>query len=848
MNDQDHVPTPDGYKGSGTSPTDVAEDVAAPEGEVTSSETVSVPLPPESSQTSQTPDTKGYIYHYRDEQGVLLYDVLRKPNKKFFARRPDPNNPEKFINNLNGVRRVLYRLPQIVSAPPDATVFVVEGEKDADTLASLDLLATTNSGGPGQWKDECSESLKGRAVVIIPDNDDDGHDHAQRVARNLHNVANSVRILELPGQGPGEDVTDWVGRGGTVEKLLVLAAAAPLYQPSGIPYFEQGGETMRVRQTKDGPVVVPIANFTARITLETITSDGVEETRTFEGEARVAGQVRSFKVPAAQFRALNWVAEQLGAGAVVYPHQKEYMTTAIPLLSSNMQVRRLYSHTGWMEKEGHHYYLHADGAIGPVGPVGPAPDTPPPISSGEMLLPEPLKKYRLPNPPTGERLSEALQASLGLLELGPSKVMVPVLAGIYAPIVSDLDFSLFLSGPTGAGKSEIAAQAQQHYGAKMDSRHLPAGWNSTPNAIELLAFCAKDALMVVDDFIPTGPASEVAKKHGEADRVLRGAGNREGRQRMDVESGLRRTYYPRCLMACTGEDVPAGHSLRARMLNIEVGSSDINFDKLTISQQNAAKGEYAEALAGFVQWVATDYEGVRAGVGQRSVKLRSQFEGKHRRTALTLAALATALEALLKFAVEAGAISDSRQQEIWETSLAAFKALAEGQDEEQLTHDCTEQFLNLLRAAIASGKAHVADAYGNAPRNADAWGWKESAYFGAEDNICRQAKGQRVGWLDGQDLYLEPEVSYKAAKDMGGNGPDALSVTKGVLRRRLKDKGLLASTDEKRKKLPVRRILEGSRKYVLHLKANTLVEVAPSPQSAQQGQSDRSGEDESEEA
>src|SRR5919199_337965 len=79
--------------------------------------------------------------------------------------------------------------------------------------------------------------------------------------------------------------------------------------------------------------------------------------------------------------------------------------------------------------------------------------------------------------------------------------------------------------PAGSGKTQLAALAQQHYGAGMDGLHLPAGWHSTANALEVMAFHAKDALLVVDDFAPTGSAVDIQRLHREADRLIRGQGN-----------------------------------------------------------------------------------------------------------------------------------------------------------------------------------------------------------------------------------------------------------------------------------------------------------------------------------
>lgn len=161
------------------------------------------------------------VYSYQDEQGELLFQVVRKKPKAFYQRRPDGNGG--WINNLQGVPRVLYKLQELVKANLDTTVYVVEGEKDADRLASLGLVATTNPAGAGKWKAEYSTTLKGHPVLILPDSDPQGKEHAKQVFESLQGKARSVRILELPELPLGGDVSDFLDAGGTKEDLLCLA-------------------------------------------------------------------------------------------------------------------------------------------------------------------------------------------------------------------------------------------------------------------------------------------------------------------------------------------------------------------------------------------------------------------------------------------------------------------------------------------------------------------------------------------------------------------------------------------------------------------------------------------------
>lgn len=174
-------------------------------------------------------------YDYRDEAGGVLYQVVRYEPKDFRQRRPDGNG--SWTWNLNGTRRVLYRLPELLAADKAAWRFVPEGEKDADNLAALGLVATTNPGGAGKWKRLADDSaLHGCRVAIIPDKDAPGRAHAQDVAARLHGKAADVRIVDLPGDG--KDASDWIEAHDAQDAedlaaaLVALAEAAPPFDPS----------------------------------------------------------------------------------------------------------------------------------------------------------------------------------------------------------------------------------------------------------------------------------------------------------------------------------------------------------------------------------------------------------------------------------------------------------------------------------------------------------------------------------------------------------------------------------------------------------------------------------------
>ena len=154
-------------------------------------------------------------YSYFDESGRLLYKIHRTPDKQFYPQTPDG----KF--GYNGSRRVLYRLPELLESTEQ--VFIVEGEKDVDRLRGLGLTATTNPGGSNGWRKEYAEPLRGRNVVVLPDNDEAGQKWCKAVESSLRGVAASVKLVELTDLPESGDVSDWLNNGGTKEKLIQLA-------------------------------------------------------------------------------------------------------------------------------------------------------------------------------------------------------------------------------------------------------------------------------------------------------------------------------------------------------------------------------------------------------------------------------------------------------------------------------------------------------------------------------------------------------------------------------------------------------------------------------------------------
>jgi hypothetical protein len=163
------------------------------------------------------------VYDYIDDQGEVRYQVRRFEPKTFRQCRPDGKGGWLF--NMDGVEALPYNLHKIL-ARPDEPVFIVEGEKAAEKVATLGLLATTSHGGAKKWQPVLNQYFAGRNVVVLADNDDAGREHADIVIGNLFGVAGRIKRVELDGLPPKGDVVDWLDSGKGIEDLTAAVKAS----------------------------------------------------------------------------------------------------------------------------------------------------------------------------------------------------------------------------------------------------------------------------------------------------------------------------------------------------------------------------------------------------------------------------------------------------------------------------------------------------------------------------------------------------------------------------------------------------------------------------------------------
>ena len=721
---------------------------------------------------------------------------------------------------------------------PSVPLFITEGVKKGDALTGEALCAvvllgvwnfrgTNSKGGKTILPEWEYVALERREVYVVFDSDimlkPDVYKAMLRIKNFLEFRKAKVAVIYLPAGAHGvkQGVDDFLVAGHNVDDLFNLATPELREPPQGgdeeepvTPYRSTPDGLVWDKPTQHDTIAIPLTNFTAEIVSDLVEDDGAEEKHTFEIEARLGERQRRFEVPASRFASMNWVAEHLGASAFVYPGfgYEKHAAVAIQSLSGEITERRCFAHTGWRQIEGEWAYLHAGGAIGPIGPL-----TGVEVAMGDGRLGDCL----LPEPPENKALVETVQASLRFLDLAPPGVAYPLLAAVYRAALgeaSPVDLSVHLVGPTGAHKTELTAIVQAHYGSAFNSRNLPGNWESTDNALEKQAFLLKDAALVVDDFAPTGTTGDVARMHRRADRLVRAQGNRSGRGRMWADGTLRPQYHPRGLVVSSGEDTPRGQSLRARMLISEISPGDVDLEVLTEMQRAAAEGLLACAMSGYIAYLASRMGELKESLPVRQKELRALGVGTHARTPDVVASLALGLETFLQFATEVGAVTKSEAGETWDAGWEALVEAAAAQAEHQASEEPTQQFRELLEAAIGGGDAYLADAQTDEkPENPGRWGWR----YGLDE---WRPRGKRIGWLAGDgSLLLEPGVAFGTAQRMARDQGIALLVNQRTMWKRMQEKGLLASRDVTRGRNTTRATIDGNRKTVIHLVPGALL-------------------------
>lgn len=579
-------------------------------------------------------------------------------------------------------------------------------------------------------------------------------------------------------------------------------------------YFSNDSALFWNKKTKDGIVHVKLANFSAKICREVILDDGKEKTIHLEMAATLRERKYEFQIPASRFHPMNWPTEVLGAMAIVEPGQalKDRTRCAIQAVSGDIDRHEVFIHTGWRETSSGWIYLHAEGALGESGKN---PDFETDLG--------PLSNFSIPELPSLKDTSFIISKALGFFRSLPECVGITLFLAPFMAVLSEADypdFSIHMIGPTGVFKSELAAIVQSNFGPTMsDKRKLPASWSSTGNSLERMAFLAKDSVLTIDDYAPNGTSADIARKQRDAEHLFRSAGNHHGRGRMNADGSLRPTNYPRGLIVSTGEDMPWGHSLRARLLSLEIEAGKISSELLSQGQILASEGILNKLTAAFICWCAGKMKELKEKLPKRRKELRQSLKvSGHTRLPDTIAQFMATAEIFTDFAQEVGAFDEEDGKKFTTQCALGLRLVGEQQYESLESEDVCQRFFSLLASVLSSGRGHLLDqTFGNMPSygNLSNFGWHESVYS-PETNINSYAGGRPIGWVNEKgDLYLNSENAFAEVCKLAREQGHPFAITQGRLKKTLKDKNFLQSYEDGRTVVKVNIVY--TRRRVLHL-------------------------------
>lgn len=638
-----------------------------------------------------------------------------------------------------GDKTALYGLWRLAEARAAGYIIIPEGESDAHTLWYHAIPAV---GVPGvdNWKPAWAEHLTGIPTVYVIIEPGPGGQKFREKFSATPGLRERLRFVTL-GEHKDPSALWLADPDHFLERWQAALDAAEVWTPGDVPasdtpppttgpYRIEGGRICRERNSLDGPVLVPLCNFEARVREELVLDDGAEPLRAFliEGRLDTGEALASARVKATSFPSMAWVTEAWGLRAVVNAGgtTRDYLREAIQRLSPDAVSRRVYKHAGWREIDGQWMYLSASGAIG--------------REAVEVDLGDELSRYRLPL--VADDPVAAMRASLDLLTLGPLTVTAPLFAAVYrAPLASALtpDLTLWLEGVTGSFKSTLAGLFLSHYGA-FDAAHLPGNFSSTPNALARRAFLLKDALFVVDEFVPTGFRAK--DMEATAARLLRDQGNGAGRARLNTDLSEKATLYPRGLILATGEQHPDGQSLLARLLPLELRRAEVNVTALSAAQCTAER--LPHALSGYLAWLAPQMPTFpqRLPATFQATRERAARDGDHGRVASATAHLWLGLSAAMDYARDIGACTATEAEilegQCWEAFVAIGRGHAGLVEEERPGR----LFLRVLMSLLSQDRA---------------------ALIPRDGSLGRAPLGRELlGWIDVDALYLIPEASLRA--------------------------------------------------------------------------------------
>lgn len=596
-----------------------------------------------------------------------------------------------------------------------------------------------------------------------------------------------------------------------------------------------------VRSGADGGgfVEIPLCDFSCKI-IEEVTHDTGLDDQAFlrvEGARNDGLKLPVVEVPATKFYSTqaNWVNEFYGTSAFVYPgaSKRDNLRAAIHLyskLDGDVPRRHVYQYTGWKKINEQWLYLSGSGAIGAAGLDESVQVD---LGSGHMA------RYSLPTPPDNDQLKTVSSLVLDLMQICPSKqhIGATLLSAVArAPLgeCQPTDFALFVHGLTGSMKSAISAIPLAFFG-DFNARRFPANFSDTDNDMESKAFQAKDSVFVIDDFKPSVSLAEASKIHAKAERFVRNTGNQAGRGRRGADMQAKAAPYNRSMTIITGEDLPKGQSLLGRLLILELTRADVDTSILSKLQHTSERGELSLLMSAYLQWLAPRMDDLKKDFPKMVTSLRNdaikdRIAPSHPRAPEIYANMVAGVEIFMDFMISADLLTIEQSNSVLADIEEHLKNAFSEQAAYQVEQDETVRFLELLRAAFASGNAHIASRLKQAPplSRAYSWGWRSNEVDLSGEKVYKPM-GDCIGWLceEKREVLIEQNAAFKVVQQFAKTQGDAFLLSAPSLWRRMGEKGMVLAMEKRpngTNQLAVKRQIGGISKRVMILSADLVEE------------------------
>lgn len=759
-------------------------------------------------------------YDYQDAKNKVVLKVFRTEAKSFPVVHLGDDG--QWYWGDGGQTDLLYRLPRVLWAiQQKRPIWIVEGEKDVETLESLGYEATCNKGGAGKWPEALSKALTGAQVIICPDLDEPGRKHGRLVAQALAGYAKEVKLVNLaraseatlPEKGDISDLVQQLGAGARAAVARLAEQAIVLSRKIEDKDYEDFFFEIPGCKVESGGIFSlssgewkPLANFVALPIEEALRDDGNGSTEyqvTVAGWSALGHRLRTLTMSADAFGRMDWPLTQWGLSANVSETNgaKAKLRRILQTAGMRAAVHRLvYCHTGWREVDGRLCYLHGGGAIG-------AEDVTVQLDYG-------FSRYALNGVREGPLLDMSPElrrvqcqlAALRVMEVGTLPVGVPLVGFMFlTPLKYFLEkrghrpsFIPFVRGATQTGKSAYTALLLNFFGYDFSFESpMPANFENTANGISLKMFQLKDLPLLVDDYHPQGDPAKAKAMAAVAESLSRMIGDGAIRDRMRADGSAQQVRPVRALCVATGEETPRiSPSGMARLYVIDIKAGDVPIPRQ--GSQGAQRGreeEYMsllklarqgalnECMRGYIEWLLGQADTLPEQLEEKLEALRTEAlqrldPAAGGRMATTVSYLMLGIWMMMRYLSEPGGIlSPADVERSMATYWEAIAGAAARQTQEMRQESPSELFITTVRELLQSGRCVALEA----------------------GEVRTVMPPGLIGYKDAQYYYLNPGETFGAVQRSLEAQGTSMPLTKAAVLRMLAQEGKLVR-DEKANK------------------------------------------------